>query len=234
MAGIFKFKQFEVDQTGCAMRINTDGVLLAALSQSENPKHVLDIGTGTGVIALMLAQRFENAYITAVEIDETASLTAQRNFDNSVFYGRLAVKNIAIEDYVNEQNFDLIITNSPYFVNDLKSAEIKKGIARHASEQFFDNLIVKVDKLLNDNGSFWCVLPVTQAVALVEKARGLNLFLTQQIHFHSDESKPEFRRIICLKKRKETLVSEHFYIYQSEKIYTQAYQELMKPFFLGY
>ena len=82
---IFKFKQFEVDQTGCAMKINTDGVLLAAIAESTAPKRILDIGTGTGVIALMLAQRFPNAFVEAVEIDEQASATAERNFQSSVF-----------------------------------------------------------------------------------------------------------------------------------------------------
>ena len=96
---IFKFKQFEVDQTGCAMKVNTDGVLLAALAECENCENILDIGTGTGVIALMLAQRFENANIHAVEIDSEASATADKNFKNSAFNDRLLIHNIAIEHH---------------------------------------------------------------------------------------------------------------------------------------
>src|ERR1700712_4799166 len=88
---MFQFKQFSVDQTGCAMKINTDGVLLGALAAADRPKNVLDIGTGTGVIALMLAQRFTEAHIDAVEIDETAAKTAQNNFKNAVFSDKLSV-----------------------------------------------------------------------------------------------------------------------------------------------
>ena len=125
---IFKFKQFEVDQTGCAMKINTDGVLLAALVESDNPKNILDVGTGTGVLALMMAQRFPKAYVEAVEIDEQASATAKQNFHLSVFSNRLTVHNMAIEYYNPTEQFDLINSNPPFFVNDLKNAEQKKGL----------------------------------------------------------------------------------------------------------
>lgn len=248
--GIFKFKQFEVDQTGCAMKINTDGVLLAALAEIENPAHILDIGTGTGVIALMLAQRFETAKIEAVEIDETAAATAERNFQLSVFSSRLTAVHSSIQHYNNQiveqsnnptitpsnnlNKFDLIISNPPYFVNDLKSAEQKKGVARHTDEIFFDELISKVSLLLTEKGSFWFILPIKQAELLIEKAMGCNLFLKQRICLHSDESKPAFRYIVCLSRLKKEPIVEHFYIYESEKVYTKAYRELLKDFFLGY
>mgnify|MGYP006203126865 FL=1 len=91
MKKIFRFKQFEVDQSNCAMKINTDGVLLGAMVQHENAKRILDVGTGTGVIALMLAQRFPDAQVCAVEIDEQASATAGRNFENSIFSRRCSL-----------------------------------------------------------------------------------------------------------------------------------------------
>jgi tRNA1Val (adenine37-N6)-methyltransferase len=238
---IFKFKQFEVDQTGCAMKINTDGVLLAAIAESDHPKHVLDIGTGTGVIALMLAQRFPDALIEAVEIDEQASATAERNFQSSVFSDRLTINNTAIEQYIpkgclghNLNKFDLIISNPPYFVNDLKNAEQKKGMARHTDEVFFNELILKVTSLLTEQGNFWFILPIKQAKALVAKAEGLGLHLATQIHLHSDEAKPEFRRIICMSKKQIKPQFKNFYIYESEKVYTSAYRDLLKDFFLGY
>jgi tRNA1Val (adenine37-N6)-methyltransferase len=231
---IFKFKQFEVDQTNCAMKINTDGVLLAAMAQSLNPKRILDIGTGTGVIALMLAQRFPTAFVEAVEIDEQASATAKRNFELSVFSKRLSISNIAIELYNNAQQFDLIISNPPYFVNDLKSTETKKGIARHTDEVFFMDLISKVSSLLTDEGCFWFVLPLKQADFLVGKAEELNLFVAEVVQLHSDITKPEFRRIICLSKKQTIPVVKNFYIYESEKVYTKAYLHLLKDFFLGY
>ena len=96
MSAIFKFKQFEVDQKGCAMKINTDGVLLAAMAEGNEPKRILDIGTGTGVLALMMAQRFENAKIEAVEIEEQASVTANKNFKSSIFKDRLTINNLSL------------------------------------------------------------------------------------------------------------------------------------------
>ena len=231
---VFKFKQFEVDQTGCAMKINTDGVLLAVLAESESPMRILDIGTGTGVIAMMLAQRFAQAQVEAIEIDETAALRAQNNFSNSVFKDRLQAVHGAIEQYDTALRFDLIVSNPPYFVNDLKSVAEKKGIARHTNEVFFDELIAKVASLLTEKGFFWYVLPVKQAELLVEKAKLHHLFPFKQIYLHSDETKPEFRRIVGLGKKAEELKSEHFYIYESEKVYTQAYQKLLKDFFLAY
>jgi tRNA1Val (adenine37-N6)-methyltransferase len=231
---IFKFKQFEVDHSGCAMRINTDGVLLAAMAESNAPKHILDIGTGTGVLALMLAQRFPSAKVEAVEIDELASATAEKNFKNSVFSERLAISNVAIEQYNNEKQFDLIISNPPFFVNDLKSAEEKKGIARHATEQFFEDLMAKVNEIITEEGRFWFVLPVKQADLLIKNGLTFGFHVTKIIHLHSDEQKPVFRQIVCLSKLKTVQEGEHFYIYQEEKVYTDTYKVLLKDFFLGY
>ena len=234
MQSIFKFKQFEIDQTGCAMKVNTDGVLLAALAECENCENILDIGTGTGVIALMLAQRFGNANIHAVEIDSVASATAEKNFENSVFKKRLMLSNTPIEHYTTTQQFDLIISNPPYFVNDLRNAEEKKGIARHANDEFFSNLLVKVDELLAPNGSFWFILPVKQAELLNEEAKQYALYVSKLILLHSDQSKLPFRWIICLNRFNTEADIEHFYIYEEEKVYTKRYKALLKDFFLGY
>lgn len=234
MKNIFRFKQFEIDQTGCAMKINTDGVLLGTMAQHPNPQRILDIGTGTGVIALMLAQRFSEAQVRAVEIDEQASATAGKNFQNSIFNSRLTNSNIAIEQYNHEEKFDLIVSNPPYFVNDYKNAEPKKERARHASSTFFDELMKKVNFLLSKEGCFWFILPIKQAKDLVGKGSLHGLFAQRIIRLHSDVSKPEFRRIICLGREKGAVQEEEFIIYESEKKYTKAYETLLKDFFLAY
>ncbi len=231
---IFKFKQFEVDQSACAMKINTDGVLLAAMVESGGPKHILDVGTGTGVIALMLAQRFENAKVHAVEIDAEAAATATKNFQQSVFKDRLTCDHIAIENFNPTKQFDLIVSNPPFFVNDLKNAEEKKGIARHASEVFFEELMAKVNTLLTADGLFWIILPIKQAEDLVKLASAYGLLLSKQINLHSDVSKPTFRQILCLSRRGFSVEIKDFYIYESEKVYTKEYKEVLKDFFLGY
>ncbi len=231
---IFKFKQFEVDQKGCAMRINTDGVLIAAMANQEEPKNILDIGTGTGVIALMLAQRFPDANIHAVEIDEQAAGTAKRNFQSSVFSDRLSISNIAIEQFSHSAKFDLIVSNPPFFVNDLKSEESRKGIARHADDDFFRLLIEKSNSLLADGGLIWLILPIKQANEVISSAADYGLFLAERIHIHSDQSKPTFRQVICLKKGETVSKERDFNIYESLKQHTVAYKELLKDFFLAF
>jgi len=231
---IFKFKQFEVDQTGCAMRVNTDGVLLGATAGHPSPRLILDIGTGTGVIALMLAQRFPGANIHAVEIDRQAAETAEKNFQFSVFSERLTINHTSIEQYEYAQQFDLIVSNPPFFVNDLKSEELRKGIARHADEDFFSMLIKKSSGLLADEGTIWLILPVKQADEVIGIAAHYNLLLAERIHIHSDQSKPTFRQMICLKKGKAVLKENDFYIYESLKAHTAAYKEMLKDFFLAF
>jgi tRNA1Val (adenine37-N6)-methyltransferase len=216
------------------MKVNTDGVLLAALADAHPCRHILDIGTGTGVIALMLAQRFENAQIHAVEIDAEASATAERNFQNSMFSDRIQISHVAIEQFHAADKFDLIVSNPPFFVNDLKNAEVKKGVARHTNDVFFDELIVKVNSLLSADGCFWFILPVKQADVLIAKASLLGLPIRKQIYLHSDAHKPAFRKIVCLGRSMVKQVDTNFYIYESEKVYTQAYKALLKDFFLGY
>jgi tRNA1Val (adenine37-N6)-methyltransferase len=231
---IFKFKQFEVDQTGCAMKINTDGVLLGASANHPAPKTILDIGTGTGVIALMLAQRFPEALIHAVEIDGQAAETAGKNFQLSVFNDRLSIHHAAIEKYDHAGQFDLIVSNPPFFVNDLKSEEFRKGIARHADEDFFSMLVKKSSALLADEGMIWLILPVKQADEVIGIAAHYNLSLVERVHIHSDQHKPTFRQMICLKKGEAVLKESDFYIYASLKEHTAEYKELLKDFFLAF
>lgn len=231
---IFKFKQFKVDQSGCAMKINTDGVLIGAMATHSAPKNILDIGTGTGVIALMLAQRYQEAEVHAVEIDQLAAEAARKNFEHSKFSERLSVDHISISSYYPSQQFDLIVSNPPFFVNDLKNKEERKGIARHADENFFELLIQQSNTLLNEKGILYLILPVKQALEVVSEATKYELLLTHQINIHSDENKPVFRQIIGLSKTKQTLVETNFYIYESMGKHTPEYKRVLSDFFLAF
>lgn len=231
---IFKFKQFEVDQTGCAMRINTDGVLLAASVACNHPAKILDIGTGTGVIALMLAQRFSEAEIDAVEIDDQAAEAAKGNAARSKFSNRINVFNVAFEYFSADWKYDLIVSNPPFFVNDLKNEEQRKGIARHADVDFFEMLIRKSAELLTESGKLYLVLPVKQALEVERLGALINLSVSEKIYMHSDKDKPVFRVMICLEPGITKLVEHDFYIYESDKVHTQAYHTLLKDFFLAF
>ena len=240
MGSIFKFKQFKIDQSGCAMKINTDGVLLGAIAGfsveinfEAADKRILDIGTGTGVIALMLAQRFPKSIIDAVEIDSTAAQAAAINFKQSPFSDRLKAFLTDIITFEPENRYDLVVSNPPYFVNDQKSAEQRKMVARHTDERFFESLVIKVKELLNENGQFWLILPVKQADLVIEKAMVNEMHLKKEISIHSDETKPVIRKIICLGKTASTPEKSNFFIYKERDEYTDAYKILLNGFFLA-
>jgi tRNA1Val (adenine37-N6)-methyltransferase len=234
VGSIFKFKKFEVDQSDCPMKINTDGVLLGVIAEHSSASRILDIGTGTGVIALMLAQRYELAEVEAVEIDTSAAQRAEANFKSSAFADRLSLHCTDIAAYESSNRYDLIVSNPPYFLNDLKSAEARKGLARHAHEAFFDSLIKKVAALLKPDGLFWVILPVKQAEQLIVNAVLVRLFPNRILHVFSDESKSAFRQIVCFGFKSQPVAEEKFYIYASTGIYTEAYVSLLKDFFLAY
>ncbi|MBR5807213.1 MAG: methyltransferase, partial [Alistipes sp.] len=127
--GGFRFKQFAVEQEDVAMKVGTDGVLLGAWADCDGAKRILDIGTGTGVIALMLAQRNSQAEILAVEIDEAATSRARSNFDMSPWAERLTVENCAVQEFKPSEKFDLIISNPPYFIDSLQCPDAKRTTA---------------------------------------------------------------------------------------------------------
>jgi tRNA1Val (adenine37-N6)-methyltransferase len=237
MGSIFSFKQFQVDQRGCAMKINTDGVILGAFSRFSSlakDHRVLDIGTGTGVIAMMLAQRFETAIVDALEIDETAAQAAQLNFLNAPFSDRLLVFTGDIATFEAPDQYDLIVSNPPFFVNDLKSTEARKSLARHTATDFFESMVAKSAELLSDQGLLWLILPVKQADLVIELGLAKGLHQIRVVNIHSDIDKPLIRKVICLGRHIEDLKEETFYIYESEKVYTAAYKTLLKDFFLAF
>jgi len=231
---MFQFKQFSVDQSNCAMKINTDGVLLGALADGDKINNILDIGTGTGVIALMLAQRFGKANIDAVEIDELAAYTAASNFKNSVFNERLTAHHISFEDFFNTSlyiKYDLMVSNPPFYINSLHSPAEKKQLAKHADKSLFQHMLTGAAQHLSPHGTFWLVLPLQTAELVKSIAAGVGLYIAKIIHLRSFADKAPHREIVQLsfernKKREEQLV-----IYESEGGYTHQYKKALKPFF---
>lgn len=235
MGNVFKFKEFEIDQLGCAMKINTDGVLLGAIAVQQGAGNILDIGTGTGVVAMMLAQRYLEAKVDAVEIDPSAAAAAGKNFVQSPFAKRLKAYPLSFEKFTGAVKYDLIVSNPPYFINDLKNQEKRKEIARHANEDFFDLLMRKAASMLSSGGSLWMILPVKQGEKVMVNAVLYKLYPTRIIHVYSDKSKPAFRQIICLSfNHLQLLMEEHVYIYESQGEYTVQYKQLLKDFFLAF
>jgi tRNA1Val (adenine37-N6)-methyltransferase len=233
LADIFKFKQFDVSQSGCAMKVNTDGVLLGALANFTEPKNILDIGAGTGVIALMLVQRFINADIDAVEIDEAAAKTAKENFRVSKFTDRLAIFASGFEEYFNtnaEKRYDLIVSNPPFFLNSLASPGAKTNLAKHTNETFFEKFVSGVAKHLTDGGLCAMILPLTTANFVKVLLAEVGLYLQAVISIKSFAESAPHREIITF-GRQQVLVDEiDVAIYDEPKIYSAGYQQILKEF----
>jgi tRNA1Val (adenine37-N6)-methyltransferase len=234
---MFHFKQFSVDQSGCAMKINTDGVLLGVLVDADQPKTILDIGTGTGVIALMLAQRFNDARIDAVEIDPVAAQTAERNFADSPFSERLSIYPVGFEQFV-EQNlnkkYDLIISNPPFFINSLKSPKAGKQLAKHAGEGFFDRLIKTVSDRLTATGLLCLIFPIDTAELVTSLAEKVGLYKQNIISISSFEDAEPHRLILYFGFNKTIIREKQFVIYKSVGNYSEEYVKLLKPYFIAF
>lgn len=230
---MFRFKQFSVDQTGCAMKINTDGVLLGAMAGAGTPSNILDIGTGTGVIAMMLAQRFANAEIDAVEIDEQAAATAKNNFRNSPFNNRLILYAKGFEHFFEEhpdKTYDLIVSNPPFYINSLQSPGAKVNLAKHASDGFFEKLIATIAAQLTEQGTGWLILPVDTAELVKDLVKQHGLYLKKIITIHSFKDDAAHREVLAFGKNDEPPTADKFIIYSEPKVYTEMYRELLKDF----
>jgi tRNA1Val (adenine37-N6)-methyltransferase len=237
MSGIFQFKQFFVDQTGCAMKINTDGVLLGALAEAHDPESILDIGTGTGVIALMLAQRFASAQIDAVEIDALAAQTAGKNFQNSSFADRLNIFLTDFQNYFKEypfKKYDLIISNPPFHLNSLESPESKRSLAKHTGNGFFEELIGSAVKHLTDNGLIWVILPLQAAELVKGLGSQFGLHPKKEIEIYSFAHSEPHRIIVCFGFDMVAAEKSKLVIYDAVNCYSKEYVKLLQPYFIAY
>src|SRR5690606_27217594 len=163
MRSIFRFKQFEIDQGNCAMKINTDGVLLGSSTNFPEARRILDVGTGTGVIALMLAQSHPHALIDAVEIEEDACQQANINFQKSDFAERLQVFPGSFADLQPELAYDLIVSNPPFYTNSLHNPDTRKRLAKHTDILFFEKLLSFVSCYFTYHAQFKLIIPVAWA-----------------------------------------------------------------------
>jgi len=234
---IFRFKKFAVDQAESTMKINTDGVLLGGIASVTDPQRILDIGTGTGVIALMLAQRFPEAVVEAIEVDVRAANVAGKNFAESVFAQQLSVHAVALADFQPADTFDLIVSNPPFFLHALKNQDPRKRMSRHAEESFYTDLLDRAVRWLSEQGSLQLILPVPLAVWVNQRAVDTyGLVIQGQQDIRSFASDSPIRRIVALGKGPSAafMPEEDVVIYADKGVYSTAYRRLLKDFFLAF
>jgi tRNA1Val (adenine37-N6)-methyltransferase len=234
---MFQFKQFSVDQSGCAMKINTDGVLLGAIAEADNPSNILDIGTGTGVIALMLAQRFAEARVDAVEIDLDAAKTAERNFNLSPFKDRLTVYASGFESYFEQfpgKRYDLIVSNPPFYLSSLKSPGAKRTLAKHTDIEFFERLLRCISNQLSPGGCCWLMLLFTFAETIIALAESHCVYPRNIINVHSFSHSIPHRVIICFGTNEVRVQITKLTIYKAVSDYSEEYQKLLQPYFIAF
>lgn len=215
------------------MKVNTDGVLLGALAEADRPERVLDIGTGTGVIALMLAQRFADAHIDAVEIDEIAAETARHNFMESQFAKRLALFPSGFEQFFEtypDKEYDLIVSNPPFFLNSLASPGAKRNLARHTDRDFFERLIVSISDHLTAKGIAVLILPVETSALVKALLPAFGLHLHTLVRVKSFADSDPHREVITIGKQHAKITEHALVIYSEPKVYSAPYQYLLKAF----
>lgn len=231
----FRFKQFSVHQGRCGMKIGTDGVLLGAwASLDSNPLSILDIGAGTGIISLMLAQRSDAQLIDAIEIDPEAYEQCVDNFEQSPWGDRLFCYHASLEVFTEEieDKYDLIISNPPFYVEDYKSENNQRDLARSSTALPFSVLIESVSKLLSENGTFNVVIPFKEESNFIDLASKVNLFPTDILHVKGNPSTEIKRSLIAFSFRESDTVTETLIIETERHRYTEKYINLTKDFYL--
>lgn len=228
----FHFRQFSVQHDRCEMKVGTDGVLLGAWVDLTRAKNVLDIGTGCGLIALMLAQRSAELTIQAVEIDKDAAEQAAENIRRSIWADRINVHNIAVQDYLPQTQFDLIITNPPYFNRSLEPPNKKRNTVRHTSTLSYDQLLFAVVRWLLPNGRFSLILPFTEGILFTELALQYSLFCTRRFQFRTRKEKPIERTLLEFQRESRTIEEGEILLYESGSNWSNAYTDLTSAFYL--
>jgi tRNA1Val (adenine37-N6)-methyltransferase len=231
----FQFKEFSIDQDRCAMKIGTDGVLLGAWTSIQDAYSILDIGAGTGILALMLAQRSDAEQIDALEIDEDAYEQCVDNFENSSWADRLFCYHAALDEFTEEmedEKYDLIISNPPFYTEDYKSGDTARNMARFAESLPFEELIKFASELLSEEGSFAVIIPYSEEKYFLKLSEKVNLFPNRITRVRGTETTPVKRSLLQLSFTEKPFSSNEIILEVSRHQYTKEYQKMVTPFYL--
>ncbi len=234
----FRFKEFVVRQAGAAMKVGTDGVLLGAwASLTGGEGRILDVGTGTGLIALMAAQRTAGTLIDAIEIDPAAAEQARRNVEDSPWADRISVEAVSLQELSERADlprYDHILSNPPYFVDSLKPPDAGREAARHAGQLTYDELAAGVARLLAPEGRFSAIFPYEESALFVVRAAIAGLYCVRRTNVHTAPGRPVKRVLLGFSRTRPASVKEETLIIENAARdgYSDAYRQLTRDFYL--
>lgn len=234
---IFKFKQFSIRQTNVPMKVNTDGVLLGSWANVNDATNILDIGSGTGVIALMLAQRSPNATVHAVEIDDLAVESAKENVLNSPWSSRVEVFCSSFQDFANaaNQRYSLVVSNPPYFIQSLKSPAESRNLSRHAEMLPYEDLISGIIKVMDEHGIFAGIFPYAESSVFIALAANHGLYCVRKTYVYPIAG-GKIKRVLLELSRTRSAIEERNLAIENGigKGYTDDYKQLTCDFYLAF
>ena len=229
----FSFKKFTIHQDQTAMKVTTDACILGAYTSVKATKTILDIGTGTGLLSLMLSQR-GIAKIDAIEIDESAYNQAVVNVNNSIYKDKVTIHNTSIQDFININPYDLIISNPPFFQNHLKSETVSRNNSLHTDTLSFENLLSSVLRLLSFNGTFVVLLPMYESSVFEQLAIPQGLYPQKKLMIRHRKGSKILRIITTFGRLKKEIINEELIIKNPDESYTPDFQELLKDYYLAF
>lgn len=233
MSNGFQFKQFFVAHNRCAMKVNTDGILLGTLAPIQSATHILDLGTGTGLIALMLAQRNQNAKITAIEIEPNAYFQALENITNSAWANRITIQLGDVMQANFPTKMDLIVSNPPYFKASLPNKSTQRDLARIATQDHL-SWLSQAKNWLADNGLISFILPYDAANDLIKQSPNIGLHCVEQWQIFTKEGQMPKRSVITFSPHITKTTIHQLTIYQKDNQYSEAYRHLTRDFYLNF
>jgi tRNA1Val (adenine37-N6)-methyltransferase len=231
--GDFHFKKFSISHDRSTHKVGTDAVLLGAWVNVQGARRILDIGTGSGVIALMLAQRTEpSTIIDAVELQENDALQAESNVQKSPWPNKVVVHHMAIQKFISNAKYNLIVSNPPFFIDSWLPPDHSRSFARHTNSLSFEDLLTSVNRLLDGDGRFAIVLPAVEATTFVGLARKFSLIAIRKMVFKARTEKPAERLLIEFSYLEQEVTMEELVLYEKDEIWSDSYRALTKEFYL--
>jgi len=227
----FIFKQFTIHQDQTAMKVTTDACILGAYTDAQKAKNVLDIGTGTGLLALMIAQK-SNAKIDAVEIDEHAYNQTATNVFKSIFKDKIVVHHTSIQDFIPINSYDLIISNPPFFQNHLKSENLARNNSIHTDSLSFEELLNSILRLLTLDGTLVILFPAYESSVFESLSISKALYPQKKLTIRHRKDAKILRIITTFGRLKKEIINEELIIKNSNESYSPDFQALLKDYYL--